>query len=305
MSVLIRELARTPGRLQSTLRATIAVMVALILAVIVAQPAFIWCPVVAMTESTPGTVHSPSLLLRRLLSSLLCALYGIAVVSIFPQSPLALWIGILAGTWILLYLCHVLPVGASGMRVAIWTIGPMFSVPLSDPAGYEVTALLSWMGVGSGAIIAYACALLVFRGSETHRARFASDRLLEESAARLRAFVAAHESPDEPSEPTGDRLEPASPSVLAHIAVLSDAIATYAVRETMFPELVPLTRIASFSDSVVVAFMTMARSDPNRGDARPVPWQPDRRSSAPTQTTRSPIIPIASDNQQRGRMPRG
>ena len=84
--VFIAELAPTPGRMGSTLRATIAMLVGIVLMALVGNSAFIMCPVTSMTESTPGTLHSPGLLLRRILTSVACGAYSIMLVAAFAQA---------------------------------------------------------------------------------------------------------------------------------------------------------------------------------------------------------------------------
>lgn len=257
--VFFAELAPTPGRWKSSLRATVSVIVGIALTALVGESAFVMCAVTAMTESTPGTVHSPSLLFKRVGTSALCGLYAIALVATFPQAPLLLFTGILAGIWVLLYLTRLLPVGSSGLRVAIWTLAPLFSGPLNDPAGFDRSAALSVLGVSSGVLISYASALLVFPAAETVRARYAVNGLLEESAARMRAIANALRDEPRPDARLEALEDTMSPSVLAHIAVLSEAIATYAVSNSSFPELVPLTRLASLSDSATVHLTALAR----------------------------------------------
>ena len=95
LEVFLAELRPTPGRLQATVRATIAVMVGVVLAAMVGDPAFVMCPVTAMTESTPGAVHSPGLLARRVLLSFLCAGASIVIVAAFPQAQPVLYVAIL------------------------------------------------------------------------------------------------------------------------------------------------------------------------------------------------------------------
>jgi enoyl-[acyl-carrier-protein] reductase (NADH) len=188
--VFFSELTPTPGRWKSTLRATVAMIVGIALTALVGESSFVMCAVAAMTESTPGTVHSPSLLFKRFGTSAACGLFSIMLVATFPQAPMLLFVGILAGIWMVLYLVRLLPVGASGLRVAIWTFAPLFSVPLNDPAGFDRMAALSVLGVSSGVAISYVAALLVFPGAESVRARYAVNGLLQESAARLRAIAA-------------------------------------------------------------------------------------------------------------------
>ena len=257
--VFIAELAPTPGRVGSTLRATIAMVVGIVLVALVGNSAFIMCPVTAMTESTPGTVHSPQLLLRRILTSAACGAFSIMLVAAFAQSPMLLFLGILAGIWLLLYLVKLLPVGSSGLRVAIWTLAPLLSTPLMNPAHFEVVAIFSVLGVSSGVVLSYAAALFVFPGAESVRMRYAIDGLLAEQSSNMRMIAAATRpgvGDDDALEKLADTI---SPSVLAHIAVLSDSIATYATTDSAFPELVPLTRVASLSDSATVHLTALAR----------------------------------------------
>ncbi|MFM7806867.1 MAG: hypothetical protein ACKPEA_02920, partial [Planctomycetota bacterium] len=73
-----------------------------------------------------------------------------------PQSQPVLFLGILLLIWCVMYLARVLPVGSSGLRVAIWTLGPLFSKPLTDPAHFEQAALISALGVSTGVVLSYA-----------------------------------------------------------------------------------------------------------------------------------------------------
>lgn len=266
--VFFSELTPTPGRWKSTLRATVAMIVGIALTALVGESSFVMCAVAAMTESTPGTVHSPSLLFKRFGTSAACGLFSIMLVATFPQAPMLLFVGILAGIWMVLYLVRLLPVGASGLRVAIWTFAPLFSVPLNDPAGFDRMAALSVLGVSSGVAISYAAALLVFPGAESVRARYAVNGLLQESAARLRAIADALRTDTQGAARLEALEDVMSPSVLAHIAVLSEAIATYAVPNSGFPELVPLTRLASLSDSAAVHLAALARQARTSDSAR-------------------------------------
>ena len=266
--VFFSELTPTPGRWKSTLRATVAMIVGIALTALVGESSFVMCAVAAMTESTPGTVHSPSLLFKRFGTSAACGLFSIMLVATFPQAPMLLFVGILAGIWMVLYLVRLLPVGASGLRVAIWTFAPLFSVPLNDPAGFDRMAALSVLGVSSGVAISYVAALLVFPGAESVRARYAVNGLLQESAARLRAIADALRTDTQGAARLEALEDVMSPSVLAHIAVLSEAIATYAVPNSGFPELVPLTRLASLSDSAAVHLAALARQARTSDSAR-------------------------------------
>lgn len=266
--VFFDELTPTPGRWKSTLRATIAMLAGVALTAFVGESSFVMCGVTAMTESTPGTVHSPTLLFKRVATSAACGLYSIMLVAAFPQAPVLLFTGILAGIWVLLYLTRLLPVGSSGLRVAIWTLAPLFSVPLNDPAGFDRMAALSVLGVSSGVMISYAASLLLFPGAESVRARYAVDGLLEESAARLRAIADALQGAPQVDTRLEALEDTVSPSVLAHIAVLSEAIATYAAPNVGFPELVPLTRLASLSDSATVHMAALARQGRTSPTAR-------------------------------------
>jgi len=257
--VFIAELAPTPGRVGSTLRATTAMLVGIVLMALVGDPAFIMCPVTAMTESTPGTVHSPGLLLRRILTSVACGTFSIMLVAAFAQAPMLLFLGILAGVWLLLYLVKLLPVGSSGLRVAIWTLAPLLYAPLTDPAHFEVTGIFSVLGVSSGVVLSYLAALFVFPGAESVRMRYAIDGLLAEQSANMRMIAAATRAGVGDERALEQLADTISPSVLAHIAVLSDSIATYATKDSAFPELVPLTRVASLSDSATVHLTALAR----------------------------------------------
>ena len=257
--VFIAELAPTPGRMGSTLRATVAMLVGIVLMALVGNPAFIMCPVTAMTESTPGTLHSPGLLLRRILTSAACGMFSIMLVAAFAQSPMLLFVGILAGIWLLLYLVKLLPVGSSGLRVAIWTLAPLLYAPLTDPAHFEVIGILSVLGVSSGVFISYMAALFVFPGAESVRMRYAIDGLLAEQSANMRIIAEATRAGPGDEQALAKLADTISPSVLAHIAVLSDSIATYATTDSAFPELVPLTRVASLSDSATVHLTSLAR----------------------------------------------
>jgi uncharacterized membrane protein YgaE (UPF0421/DUF939 family) len=257
--VFIAELAPTPGRMGSTLRATIAMLVGIVLMALVGNSAFIMCPVTSMTESTPGTLHSPGLLLRRILTSVACGAYSIMLVAAFAQAPMLLFLGILAGIWLLLYLIKLLPVGSSGLRVAIWTLAPLLYAPLTDPTHFEVIGILSVLGVSSGVIISYLAALFVFPGAESVRMRYAIDGLLAEQSANMRIIAQATRAGPGDEHALEKLADTISPSVLAHIAVLSDSIATYATTDSAFPELVPLTRVASLSDSATVHLNALAR----------------------------------------------
>ncbi len=72
--VFFSELTPTPGRWKSTLRATVAMIVGIALTALVGESSFVMCAVAAMTESTPGTVHSPSLLFKRFGTSAACGM---------------------------------------------------------------------------------------------------------------------------------------------------------------------------------------------------------------------------------------
>jgi len=263
--VFVAELAPTPGRWQATLRAAACTMTGVVLAAMVGESAFAMIAMAAMTESSPGSVHSPALLLKRCASSVACAIYAILLVAAFPQSPALLYLGILGGVWLLLYMVRQLPVGASGIRVAMWSLAPMFSGPLEDPVGFERQAVLSSMGVCAGVAIAYVGAITLFPGSESGRARVAVDGVLAEVAGRLRAL--ANEAASEEAERRlGAWRDTTSPEVLAHLGVLNEAVATYAVPRSLFPELVPLTRAASMMDAATVHLRGLARA--HAGDPR-------------------------------------
>ena len=265
--VFVAELAPTSGRLQASLRATAAMVGGLLLAAMVGDPNFVICPVTAMTESVPGTLHTPGLLLRRVAMSGLCAALSIGLVVAFPQQPMVLFPAMLLAVGFVLYLTRVLPVGASGLRVAMWTMGPLFGRPLSDPADFERAALLSSLGVCSGVMLAYAAALTVFPGSEVRRARQAVDGLLAESSDRLRDVARRCR---ESGAGLDVRIDSTSPAVVAHVSVLTQAIATYAQDDAMFPELVPLTRLAAMSDSTSVQLAGLARLGEASPEARQV-----------------------------------
>jgi hypothetical protein len=258
--VFVAEMAPTPGRWQATLRAAACTMTGVVLAAMVGESAFAMVAMAAMTESSPGSVHSPALLLKRCASSAACALYAILLVAAFPQSPALLYLGILGGVWLLLYMVRQLPVGASGIRVAMWSLAPLFSGPLEGPAGFERQAVLSSLGVCAGVAIAYAGAVILFPGSESGRARVAVDGVLGEVAGRLRQLA------DDASASDAERRlrawrDSTSPEVLAHLGVLNEAVATYAVPQGLFPELVPLTRAASVMDAATVHLRGLARAN--------------------------------------------
>lgn len=254
MQVFLAELRPTPGRLQATVRATVAVMVGVVLAAMVGNPAFVMCPVTAMTESTPGTVHSPGLLARRILLSFLCAGASIVIVASVPQAQPVLYVAILLLVWSVLYLARVLPVGSSGLRVAIWTLGQTFSVPLENPANFEQAAILSALGVSTGVLISHAATLLIFPGAESLRARQAVDGLLADSATKVRALAERCRDGGTIDPET----TPVDASTLVHIAVLTDAVRTYVEPGASFPELAPLTRMACISDAATVHLAGLA-----------------------------------------------
>ncbi|MBM4007558.1 MAG: hypothetical protein FJ292_08410 [Planctomycetes bacterium] len=260
VQVFLNELRPMPGRVQATIRATVAVMTGVVLAAMVADPSFVMCPVTAMTESTPGTAHSLGLLWRRVLVSFLCSGAAIVLVMSVPQSQPVLFLGILLLIWCVMYLARVLPVGSSGLRVAIWTLGPLFSKPLTDPAHFEQAALISALGVSTGVVLSYAASVLILPGAESLRARQAVDGLLADSATKLRALAQRCRR----GEPIGAEPPPMDEAVLVHIAVLTDAIRTFVEPRANFPELAPLTRIASVSDSVTVHLAGLAHE---AGDA--------------------------------------
>ena len=264
LEVFLDELRPVPGRLQATIRSTVAVVVGIVLAAMVADPAFVMCPVTAMTESTPGTLHSPGLLVRRIVLSYLCAIAAIVLVATVPQIQPVLYLGILLLLWCVTYLARVLPVGSSGLRVAIWTIGPLFSGPLDDPAGFERTILISATGVSIGVMLSHAAALLIYPGAESLRARQAVDALLADASTKLRDLAGRCRASGE------TRLEasPDDSQALAHIGVLTGAIETYAEPRAGFPELVPLTRIACISDSATVHLESLVRGAQENPSAR-------------------------------------
>jgi uncharacterized membrane protein YccC len=255
LEVFLDELRPVPGRLQAAIRATGAVLVGIVLAAMVADPAFVMCPVTAMTESTPGTLHSPGLLVRRIVLSYLCAITAIVLVATVPQIQPVLYLGILLLLWCVTYLARVLPVGSSGLRVAIWTIGPLFSGPLDDPAGFERTILISATGVSIGVMLSHAAALLIYPGAESLRARQAVDALLADASTKLRDLAGRCRA----SSATRLEASPDDSQALAHIGVLTGAIETYAEPRAGFAELVPLTRIACISDSATVHLEGLAR----------------------------------------------
>jgi hypothetical protein len=196
------------------------------------------------------------------LLSFLCTGAAIALVVCVPQAQPALYLGILLLLWCVTYLARVLPVGSSGLRVAIWTLGPLFAGPLDDPAGFEQRALVSAAGVSVGVLLSHAAAALIFPGAESLRARQAVDALLVDASTKLRAL--ADRCRD--GRPGRTDLAPDDADALAHIGVLSSAIQTYAEPRAGFPELVPLTRIACISDSASVHLEGLAREA--HGDAR-------------------------------------
>ena len=264
LEVFLAELRPTPGRLQATVRATIAVMVGVVLAALVGDPAFVMCPVTAMTESTPGTVHSPGLLARRVLLSFLCAGASIVIVATVPQAQPVLYVAILLLVWGVMYLARVLPVGSSGLRVAIWTLGLTFSVPLENPANFEQGALLSALGVSAGVLISHAATLLIFPGAECLRARQAVDGLLADSARALRALATDCRG----DAPMASEDAPVDASTLTHIAVLTDAVRTYVEPGASFPELTPLTRMACIADAASVHLAGLAHKAASDAGAR-------------------------------------
>jgi multidrug resistance protein MdtO len=266
LEVFLAELRPTAGRLQATVRATIAVMAGVVLAAMVGNPAFVMCPVTAMTESTPGTVHSPRLLAQRVMLSFLCAGASILIVASVPQAQPVLYLGILALVWCVMYLARVLPVGSSGLRVAIWTLGQTFSVPLVDPANFEQAAMLSALGVSTGVLISHAATLLIFPGAECLRARQAVDGLLADSAVKLRTLAAQCRK----GEAIDAQTDPVDESALAHIAVLTEAVRTYVEPRASFPELAPLTRMACISDAATVHLAGLAVEAGASADAREV-----------------------------------
>jgi multidrug resistance protein MdtO len=247
-AVFLAELRPTPGRMQSALRTTVAMTCGVLLSALVSEPGFAITPLAAMTETSPGTVHSPELLVRRVLASFLCALAGIVVVASVPQMQVALYLGVLLLIWCVIYLARVLPVGSSGLRVALWTLGPLVSGPLHNPQDFEQVSLLSALGVSSGVVIGYAASVLVFPGQESARARVAVDALLRDSSARLRQLVQDCRMGRAPQADP----QSTTKSTLTELAALAEAIRTYVEPGASFPELAPLSRIACISDSAAV-----------------------------------------------------
>jgi hypothetical protein len=247
-AVFLAELRPTPGRMQSALRTTVAMTCGVLLSALVAEPAFALTPVAAMTETSPGTVHSPGLLVRRVLTSFLCSLAAIVLVASVPQMQAVLYVGVLLLIWMVVYMARVLPVGSSGLRVALWTMGPLLSGPLNNPADFEQVSLLSALGISSGVVIGYAASVLVFPGQESDRARVAVDALLRDSSGKLRGLA------QDCREGRMPQTDPAATSeaTLTEIAVVAEAVRTFVEPKASFPELAPLTRIACIADSATV-----------------------------------------------------
>lgn len=266
LRVFVDELRPTPGRWQATLRTTVATMVGVVLAAMVGGGAFATCPLAAMTESSPGSVHSPMLLIKRVMASFACAGASILLVMSVPQAPAVLYPCMLLLVWVVMYLARLLPVGSNGLRVAIWTLGPLFARPLNDPTNFEEAGMLGALGVAAGVIIGHAASVLVFPGAETTRARVAVDALLADAAAKLRHLAAACRTKAEvrPEPPPMDE------DMLSHMAVLTESIRTYVEPRAGIPELAPLTRVACISDAAtahLTALVSQAGAAPGPREA--------------------------------------
>ncbi len=258
-NVLLAEQQHTQGRVRASLRVAVALTIALLLTALVGHIEFVLCPITALTELQPGISHTPSLLLKRIGVAIVVGVCSVALVAAFPQNAPVLFAAILGVLWCLLYAAKILPVGSSGLLVALWAISPLLAKPLTDPTGFDLSIVYSTSGVVMGAVIAYLCAVFVFPGVETQRARVAADGLLIESETRLRAIAEAC-ALDPASPRARAALEDSmSSAVLAHIDILTRAVSTYANEHSNFPELVSITRLASLSDSAALHLGALAR----------------------------------------------
>lgn len=255
LRVFVQELAPTPGRLASALRATAAVLSAVVLTVWIGDPNFAMCPLAALTECSPGTVWTVGLVVRRILASFGCSLVSIGIVAAFPQAQAVLFVFMLLAVWLGLYLTRVLPVGQSGLRVVIWTLGPLFAIPLYDPANFEQAALMTSLGISAGVLIAYVAALFIFPTSESRRAREAVMNMLGDSSGRLRDIAkrCRTASMDKDAE-----LPPIPEATFTHITVLTQELAISSQPQRMFPELATLTHLSSIADAIVPHVHRMA-----------------------------------------------
>ena len=263
-NVLLAEQMPAHGRVRASLRVTIALALALVLTALVGNGAFVLCPITVLTELQPGISHTPMLLLKRIAVALVIGVCAVALVAAFPQNAPMLFALILGVLWCVLYAAKVLPVGSSGLLVAMWAISPLLVKPLTDPAGFDVSMVYSTAGVIAGVVIAYLCAVFAFPGVETQRARIAADGLLAEAQTRLRAIAQACTL--DPASPVvrAELEDSMSSAVLAHIDVLTTAVSTYVSAHSQFPELVPITRLASFSDSAALHLSALARGSEDR-----------------------------------------
>ena len=262
-NVMFAEQQPTLGRVRSSLRVTVALAIALLLAALIGQPEFVLCPITALTELQPGIGHSPKLLLKRIGVVLLIGVGSVMLVAAFPQNPAVLFAGILGTVWFVLYAAKVLPVGSSGQLVAMWALTALLAKPLSDPTEFELVVVYTTAAVSAGAVISYLCAVFVFPGVEIERARVAADGLLAEAQMRLSAIAKVCTLDVVAPTDRAQFQDLMSPAVLAHIATLTTEVATYTNEPSNFPQLAPITRLASLSDSAALHLTALARETEN------------------------------------------